>query len=265
MAGLLPLFRPLNTPITDWRDRRVWIVGASSGIGAALAADLDARGARLALSARSADRLRQQAEGFRDALALPLDVTDAGAFIPAMMQILDTWGGVDLVILNAGTYAPLRAWELTIDNARQTVHTNLLGVMDGVAAVVPQLLRQGHGAVAVVASVAGYRGLPRAMAYGPSKAALINFAETLYLDLAPRGVSVFLINPGFVATPLTARNDFEMPALISAGEAARRIIDGFASGRFEIHFPRRFTGVLKMLRLLPDRLYFHLISRRTGL
>lgn len=265
MAGLLPLFRPLNTPITDWRDRRVWIVGASSGIGAALAADLDARGARLALSARSADRLRQQAEGFRDALALPLDVTDAGAFIPAMMQILDTWGGVDLVILNAGTYAPLRAWELTIDNARQTVHTNLLGVMDGVAAVVPQLLRQGHGAVAVVASVAGYRGLPRAMAYGPSKAALINFAETLYLDLAPRGVSVFLINPGFVATPLTARNDFEMPALISAEEAARRIIDGFASGRFEIHFPRRFTGVLKMLRMLPDRLYFHLISRRTGL
>jgi len=265
MAGLLPLLRPLNTPITDWRDRRVWIVGASSGIGAALAADLDARGARLALSARSADRLRQQAEGFRDALALPLDVTDAGAFIPAMMQILDTWGGVDLVILNAGTYAPLRAWELTIDNARQTVHTNLLGVMDGVAAVVPQLLRQGHGALAVVASVAGYRGLPRAMAYGPSKAALINFAETLYLDLAPRGVSVFLINPGFVATPLTARNDFEMPALISAEEAARRIIDGFASGRFEIHFPRRFTGVLKMLRMLPDRLYFHLISRRTGL
>lgn len=265
MAGLLPLLRPLNTPINDWRDRRVWIVGASSGIGAALAADLDARGARLALSARSADRLRQQAEGFRDALALPLDVTDAGAFIPAMMQILDTWGGVDLVVLNAGTYAPLRAWELTIDNARRTVHTNLLGVMDGVAAVVPQLLRQGHGALAVVASVAGYRGLPRAMAYGPSKAALINFAETLYLDLAPRGVSVFLINPGFVATPLTARNDFEMPALISAEEAARRIIDGFASGRFEIHFPRRFTGVLKMLRMLPDRLYFHLISRRTGL
>lgn len=261
MAGLLPLLRPLNTPITDWRDRRVWIVGASSGIGAALAADLDARGARLALSARSADRLRQQAEGFRDALALPLDVTDAGAFIPAMMQILDTWGGVDLVILNAGTYAPLRAWELTIDNARQTVHTNLLGVMDGVAAVVPQLLRQGHGAVAVVASVAGYRGLPRAMAYGPSKAALINFAETLYLDLAPRGVSVFLINPGFVATPLTARNDFEMPALISAEEAARRIIDGFASGRFEIHFPRRFTAWLKILRLLPFRLRFMLFQR----
>jgi len=135
--------------------------------------------------------------------------------------------------------------------------------------VVPALL-QSAGAgrtphLSLVASVAGYRGLPRAMAYGPSKAALINFAETLYLDLAPRGVSVFLINPGFVATPLTARNDFEMPALISAEEAARRIIDGFASGRFEIHFPRRFTGVLKMLRMLPDRLYFHLISRRTGL
>ena len=128
-------FRSLNTQISDWQGRRVWIVGASSGIGAALAADLDARGARLALSARSAGRLRDVAEGMRDVMLLPLDVTDAGAFTPAMMQILDAWGGLDLVILNAGTYTPLRAWDLTTDTARQTVHTNLLGVMDGVAAV----------------------------------------------------------------------------------------------------------------------------------
>ena len=154
-------FRSLNTPISDWQGRRVWIVGASSGIGAALAADLDARGARLALSARSAGRLRDVAEGMRDAMVLPLDVTDAGAFTPAMMQILDAWGGLDLVILNAGTYTPLRAWDLTTDIARQTVHTNLLGVMDGVAAVVPQMLRQQGGAIAIVGSVAGYRGLPR--------------------------------------------------------------------------------------------------------
>ena len=258
-------FRSLNTPISDWQGRRVWIVGASSGIGAALAADLDARGARLALSARSAGRLRDVAEGMRDAMVLPLDVTDAGAFTPAMMQILDAWGGLDLVILNAGTYTPLRAWDLTTDIARQTVHTNLLGVMDGVAAVVPQMLRQQGGAIAIVGSVAGYRGLPKALAYGPSKAALINFAETLYLDLAPKGVSVFIINPGFVATALTAQNDFEMPALISAENAAARIVRGFAGGAFEIHFPQRFTRVLKLLRLLPDRVYFKLIARGTGL
>ena len=256
-------FRSLNTPITDWQGRRVWIVGASSGIGAALAADLDARGARLALSARSAGRLRDVAEGMRDVMLLPLDVTDAGAFTPAMMQILDAWGGLDLVILNAGTYTPLRAWDLTTDIARQTVHTNLLGVMDGVAAVVPQMLRQQCGAIAIVGSVAGYRGLPKALAYGPSKAALINFAETLYLDLAPQGVSVFIINPGFVATPLTAQNDFDMPALISAEDAARRIVRGFAGGAFEIHFPQRFTRVMKLLRWLPDRLYFSLVSRGT--
>ena len=239
----------------------MWIVGASSGIGAALAADLDARGARLALSARSAGRLRDVAEGMRDVMLLPLDVTDAGAFTPAMMQILDAWGGLDLVILNAGTYTPLRAWDLTTDTARQTVHTNLLGVMDGVAAVVPQMLRQQGGAIAIVGSVAGYRGLPKALAYGPSKAALINFAETLYLDLAPEGVSVFIINPGFVATPLSAQNDFDMPALISAEDAARRIVRGFAGGAFEIHFPQRFTRVMKLLRWLPDRLYFSLVSR----
>ena len=256
-------FRSLNTPISDWQGRRVWIVGASSGIGAALAADLDARGARLALSARSAGRLRAVAEDLRDVMVLPLDVTDAGAFTPAMMQILDAWGGLDLVILNAGTYTPLRAWDLTTDIARQTVHTNLLGVMDGVAAVVPQMLRQQCGAIAIVGSVAGYRGLPKALAYGPSKAALINFAETLYLDLAPQGVSVFIINPGFVATPLTAQNDFDMPALISAEDAARRIVRGFAGGAFEIHFPQRFTRVMKLLRWLPDRLYFSLVSRGT--
>jgi len=257
-------FRCPNKPITEWRDRRVWIIGASSGIGAALAAELDVRGARLALSARRAGQLKEMAAVMREALVLPLDVTDAHAFTPAMMQILDAWGGLDLVILNAGTYTPLRAWDLTTDTARQTVHTNLLGVMDGVAAVVPQMLRQHGGAIAIVGGASGYRGLPRALAYGPSKAALINFAEILYLDLAPRGVSVFLINPGFVATPLTAQNEFEMPAIISASDAALRIIRGFAGGGFEIHFPQRFTRAVKLLRWLPDRLYFRIVSRRAG-
>jgi len=165
----------------------------------------------------------------------------------------------------AGTYTPLRAWDLTTDSARRTVHTNLLGVMDGVAAVVPQMIRQRSGAIAIVGSVAGYRGLPKALAYGPSKAALINFAETLYLDLAPKGVSVFIINPGFVATPLTASNAFEMPALISPEEAARQIIAGWEAGKFEIHFPKRFTLWLKAMRLLGDGPYFAAIRRATGL
>ncbi len=254
--------RCLNTPITCWRGRRVWIVGASSGIGAALAIELAARGARLALSARSGGRLQELARDLDGVLVLPLDVTDPGAFTLAMLQILDAWGGVDVVILSAGTYTPMRAWDLTVDTARQTVHTNLLGVIDGVAAVVPQLLRQRGGAIAVVGGAAGYRGLPDALAYGPSKAALINFAETLYLDLAPHGVSVFLINPGFVTSPpRMACMDFEMPAPVAAPAAARCILDGMSRGAFEIHFPQRFPFFLKCLRWLPYRLYFRVAAR----
>ncbi len=129
----------------------------------------------------------------------------------------------------------------------------------------PLFTRQGRGGVALVGSVAGYGGLPKATVYGPGKAALINFAETLYLDLAPVGVSVFLVSPGFVATPLTAQNDFTMPALMSPDAAAEAMLAGFARGDFEIHFPRRFTLVLKLLRFLPRRFYFALIHRLTGL
>lgn len=255
--------RTMNPPVVDWRGRRAWIVGASSGIGAALARELLARGARVALSARRAGPLRQlAAEG--EALVLALDATDPAAPAAALARIVAEWGGLDAVAFVAGTYRPLRAWDLTPAAIRPMVATNLVAVMDGVAAVLPQLLVQGAGAIVVVSSVAGYRGLPRATVYGPTKAALINFAETLYLDLRPRGIGVHLVDPGFVATPLTAGNDFRMPALITAAEAAREILAGMAAGRFEIHFPRRFTRWLKLARLLPYRWYFPLIRRLTG-
>lgn len=271
------LFAALNTPIRDWRGRRVWIIGASTGIGEALARALARNGAQLALSARSAERLHVvcadcdalasassscSADGAR---ALPLDLTDTDALVRARDAILSRWGGIDLVVFNAGTYRPLRAWELSADSVRETLDVNLVGTMSGVACVLPTLLAQGGGAIALVGSVAGYGGLPKATVYGPSKAALINFAEVLYLDLAPRGVDVFLIDPGFVATPLTAQNDFTMPALQTPEQAAQAILEGFAAGDFEIHFPKRFTRVLKCLQLLPRRLYFPLVRRATGL
>ncbi|NMG75965.1 SDR family NAD(P)-dependent oxidoreductase [Aromatoleum diolicum] len=257
--------RPLNTPVRDWQCRRVWLVGASTGIGAALARRLAEQGARLALSARGREKLDALAAQCPGAHVVPMDVTQPQDYPRVRDEILALWGGVDVVVLNAGTYAPMRAWELTPDLLRHTLDTNLLGVMDGVAAVVPQLLEQGSGALVIVGSVAGYGGLPRAAAYGPSKAALINLAESLYLDLAPRGISVFLVSPGFVATPLTAQNDFRMPALIQPDEAADAIVAGLARGAFEIHFPRRFTCLMKFLRLLPYHLYFPAIRRATGL
>ena len=271
-------FAPLNAPIREWSERRVWIVGASAGIGEALALELARRGARLALSARGRERLEavcaacdaaarpaHHTDPPAPALALALDLSRVDELVRARDQLLAAWGGVDLVVFNAGTYRPLRAWELSAQAVRETLETNLVGTMSATAAVLPTLLAQGEGAIALVGSVAGYGGLPKATVYGPSKAALINFAEVLHLDLSPRGIGVFLIDPGFVATPLTAQNDFAMPALQTPAQAADAIVDGFARGDFEIHFPKRFTRVLKLLQLLPRRLYFALIRRATGL
>ena len=254
--------RPLNPRLRDWRGLRVWIVGASSGIGEALGR----RGARLALSARREAPLRTLAEAApAGSLVLPLDVTDAAAVLAAAGRIEAEWGGVDLVVWLAGTYAPMRAQQFDLARARAMLDANLHGVLNGLAALLPMCERNTCGGLALVSSVAGYRGLPKSLAYGPGKAAVINLAETLWLDLSPQGVGVWLVSPGFVDTPLTAANDFAMPGLMQPADAARAMIDGFARGRFEIHFPKRFTLWLKLLRLLPDRLYFAAVRRVTGL
>jgi short-subunit dehydrogenase len=250
----------MNPKIIDWNGRRVWLVGASSGIGAAVAGELAGRGARLALSARSANKL--VALGIADALLLPCDATDVASLAEARKAILETWGGVDLVVYLAGDYVPMQADSFDLDVAERMVAVNFNGAMRLAATVLPDL--KPGGGIAFVASVAGYRGLPRALAYGPGKAALIHFAEVLHLDLAPKSIGVWVINPGFVSTQLTAKNDFSMPALLTPEQAAIAAVDGFASGNFEIHFPRRFTRVMKLFALLPYCWYFPLIRRFTG-
>ncbi|MCO5107895.1 MAG: SDR family NAD(P)-dependent oxidoreductase [Burkholderiaceae bacterium] len=260
------LFAPLNEPLRDWNGRRVWIVGASSGIGAALARRLGALGARLALSARREAPLRALlASAAASGLALPLDVADAGAVAAAAARIDREWGGVDLVVWLAGRYVPMRAQDFEPGQARAMLEVNLAGVLNGIDAVVPMLRRQGHGGIALVASVAGYRGLPKSLVYGPTKAAMINLAEALYLDLAPEGLGVWLVSPGFVDTPMTAANDFRMPALVDPEQAAQAIVEGLARGAFEIRFPRRFTAWMQLLRVLPYRAYFAAVRRITGL
>jgi short-subunit dehydrogenase len=256
----------LNPPIRDWGSQRVWIIGASSGIGAATARALLARGARVALSARSRSPLDALAQPHPDrALVAPADITRPEQIDAAIATIESVWGGIDLAILMAGTHRPVRAWELQLKDVRDLFEVNMMGVLGAAAAILPVLLRQGRGGIAIVSSVAGYGGLPTSLLYGATKAALINFAETLFLDLRPKGVSVYLVNPGFVKTPLTDRNEFAMPALITAEEAAREIVLGFERGEFEIHFPKRFTRWLKVLQLLPYRAYFAAVHRLTGL
>lgn len=250
----------MNPHLRDWQGLRVWLVGASTGIGAALAHELARRGARLALSARSAEKLA--ALDIAGALRLPCDVTDAVSLAGARSQILATFGGVDLVVYLAGDYVPMRADSFDLAVAERVLAVNFNGALRLTDTVLADL-RSGGG-IAFVASVAGYRGLPRALCYGPGKAALIHFAECLHLDLAPRGIGVWAINPGFVATPLTAQNDFEMPALMTAEQAAEAIVEGLGEGRFEIHFPKRFTRLMKLFAILPYRWYFPLIRRFTG-
>ena len=174
-------------------------------------------------------------------------------------------GSLDLVLYSAGRYQAMRATNFDLDEALRHVQVNQVGALHVIAAVLPRLLAQRRGHLSLVSSVAGYRGLPNSMAYGPTKAALINLAETLYLDLAPLGIGVSVINPGFVETPLTAQNSFTMPALTSPEQAALAITRGWAAGHFEIDFPKRFTLWLKALRQLPDGLYFWAIRRVTGL
>ncbi|MFN3716643.1 MAG: SDR family NAD(P)-dependent oxidoreductase [Thiobacillus sp.] len=251
----------LNRPLTDWRGQRVWLIGASSGIGEALAQRLIYLGARVAVTSRNAAALGKLGA----ACVAPADVTDIAALAAAHEAVVAALGGLDTVFINAGTHQPMRAWELEAETATKLVQVNFIGAMNAVALVAPGFAERGSGRIALTASVAGYGGLPTGLVYGATKAALINLAETLYLDLAPKGVAIHLINPGFVKTPLTDKNDFRMPALISSEEAARAILDGMGRGEFETHFPKRFTRVLKLLNRLPYRLYFPLIHRLTGL
>ena len=256
----------MNPPITTWKGLRVWVVGASTGIGAAVAQELIARGARVALSARKReplDAMAAKASG-GTVMVLPLDVTMADTVIAAHASATQAWGGFDLVLIVAGYYTPMRAFDLDIEKAKALFDINVNGVYNVLKPVVPAFIAAGAGHIAIFSSVAGFRGLPQALVYGPSKAALINLAEGLYLDLAPKGIAVHVINPGFVKLPLTDQNDFKMPALITAEEAAREIMEGLGRGAFEIHFPRRFTRVLKFLRLLPYRVYFAAIRRMIG-
>lgn len=265
----------LNPPLRDWAGKTVWLVGASSGIGEACASLLYEQGATVFVSARNAlalqvwtsQRNERDALGRPRAVALPLDVTDAAA-LRAAAAVVASRQVPDLVLYCAGYYKALHARDYSLTEMLRHQQVNYVGALNLLDAVLPPLRQRaarGQGAhLSLVSSVAGYSGLPKSLAYGPTKAALINLAEALYLDLQPLGVGVSVVNPGFVETPLTAQNDFRMPALITPGQAAREMLTGWARGDFELHYPRRFTRWLKFLRLLPYRLYFPLVRKFTG-
>ncbi len=251
----------MNTPVKDWRGQHVWVVGASSGIGHALAQQLASSGAFVAVSARNQQALEDFHLQHNHSLALPLDVNDAEQWHNSYQIIMHHWQTLDWLIFCAADYQAMRAWEFSAARMSQMMMTNYGGALLGIETVLPNMLTKGNGGLAMIASVAGYMGLPKSLSYGPTKAALINLCESLYLDLHPVGINVSVINPGFVETPLTADNDFKMPAIISPKEAASAIVAGLSAGEFEIDFPKRFTSWLQLIKRLPYRLKMSVLAQ----
>lgn len=247
---------------------RVWVTGASSGIGAALVPVLAGRGARVAVSARRGELLESLAGEWRragaDILVAPVDVTNREAVIETVHRIEEAWGGIDVAVLNAGSHKPRSGPGFDTGQFVDATTLNYFGVLYGIEAVLPGMLRRGRGHIAGVASLSGYRGLPTAAAYGASKAALIHALESIRFDLEPRGITVTIVNPGFVRTPLTDKNRFHMPFLMEVDRAAAIIVAGLERGKKEIHFPRVFSSMLKLARVLPYPLYERIIRRATS-
>lgn len=244
-----------------YHDKNIWIIGASTGIGKALAKQLAAQGANLVISARSHNVLAEiQQELGGNVLALPLDVADATAVANATENTARHLSRIDSVINLAAIYQPSGFAELTTEDYRRTVEINLLGSMFVAHAVLPILRAQGRGQLVFCGSVAGYRGLPNGQPYSATKAAIINLAESLAVEEKPHGIDVRVICPGFVETPMTAGNNFKMPMMISAEVAATYIAKGLSGRAFEIHFPRKFTWLMKLLQLLPYGVYLKIAS-----
>jgi short-subunit dehydrogenase len=242
----------------------VWITGASTGIGRAVALRLARAGHLVVASARSADALdalgrEEVAPGRIEALAL--DITNAAAVAVAAERIESIIAPISLALLNAGSHRPVYADKFDAADFRELAELNLFGTVNCLAALLPRFIARKSGHIAIVASVAGYSGLPTASAYGMTKAGLINMAEALRPELEPLGIKLQIVSPGFVRTPLTDRNEFPMPFLIEPEDAAAAIERGLASSHFEIAFPKRFALIMKLLRLLPYRLFFAITQR----
>jgi short-subunit dehydrogenase len=239
----------------------VWITGASSGIGAALALSYARDGHRVAATARNVAALQELAEREKNISVFPGDVTDAQAMAATVAKIEHDLGGIDLAILNAGIFLALTAARFDGQRAKTSMAVNYVGVVNCLEPVLRAMIARERGQIAFMSSVAGYRGLPTAAAYAPTKAALISLAESLHAELALKGIRLSVINPGFVATPLTDTGKIPMPGIISVDEASDAIRKGLERERFEIVFPTRVAITMKILRLLPYRLFFRLVGK----
>ncbi len=249
----------------SWRNKVVWLTGASGGLGEAFAREAAATGCVLAISARRGEELARVASELNGTGAkvhcFPLDLTDRESIKRVVGEISASLGPIEVLVANAGTHQPTDVGAFTTDEYRKLFELNLFATLNCIEAVLPGMRDRRSGQIVGVASVAGYRGLPKAAAYGASKAALAHFLESIRFDVAAFGISVTIVNPGFVRTPLTDKNDFPMPFLMEPQPAARAMLRGILSGENEVHFPKRFTWIMKTLRVLPFPVYQWLVRK----
>ena len=241
--------------------KKIWITGASSGIGKSLAEKFALEGWKVAVSARRKEILDEMAND-KNIFSYPLDVTNQEQISDVFSKIINDFGNLDLCVFSSGTYDPKLEQEINIKQNKFVMETNFFGVLYCIKSVEKYFKDKKDGHIAIVSSVAAYRGLPNSSGYGPSKAALTNLTESLYFDFKKYNVRISLVSPGFIKTPLTDKNEFPMPFIKSPEFAAEKMFNGLTKSKdFEIHFPKALTLLLKFLRILPYRIYLFLIDK----
>ena len=245
-------------------DKVIWITGASTGIGKALAIKFSENGWKVAISARRESLLNEIVSENKNIYAFPFDVTNKEKCNNTFKLIKNKFDNIDLCVFSTGTWDPKKEKEIDVEQIENVMKINFFGTLNCIKSVENYFKTRGYGQISIVSSIAGYRGLPNSTGYGPSKSALNNLAESLYFDFKRHGVRVSLISPGFIKTPMTDKNDFKMPFLKSPEFAAEKIYNGLVNSKsFEIDFPKQLTITLKLLKILPIKLYFKIVERMT--
>ena len=244
----------------------IWITGGGTGIGKAVAIKFANQGWKVAISGRRENILKEVEDINPNIKSFPLDVNDKGKCFEIMKNIKEEFGDIDICFFSTGTWDPKKEREIDVEQIENVFKVNFFGTLNCIKAVEDHFRNRKNGIITIVSSIAGYKGLPNSTGYGPSKAALNNLAESLYFDFGRYNVRVCLVSPGFIKTPMTDKNDFKMPFLKTPEYSADKIYNGLInSNKFEIHFPKSLTLILKFFKIIPDRLYFYLVKKMTKL
>ena len=244
----------------------IWITGGGTGIGKAVAIKFANQGWKVAISGRRENILKEVEDINPNIKSFPLDVNDKGKCFEIMKNIKEEFGDIDICFFSTGTWDPKKEREIDVEQIEKVFKVNFFGTLNCIKSVENHFRNRKNGIITIVSSIAGYKGLPNSTGYGPSKAALNNLAESLYFDFGRYNVRVCLVSPGFIKTPMTDKNDFKMPFLKTPEYSADKIYNGLInSNKFEIHFPKSLTLILKFLKIIPDRLYFYLVKKMTKL